>query len=291
MLKKLFFENGFILLLLLSIGVIISCAEPEKDKLTRELTKFIAEYEKKVIPVQDKYNMASYLASTTGNEGEYKAATELQVMLSLIYANKENYSLLKKIKESKLIEDTLLARQLDVLYHLHLPYQFSEDKLVEIINLENEIKREYETFRPIINEKEVSDNKIEEVLRISKDAENLEKYWRASKKIGRLIDNKLINLVKLRNEAAKALNFNNYHEMMLIINGQDPKKIEAIFNDLDVLTKGPYEGLKKQIDEALAIKYNLAVEELKPWHYQNRYFQKAPIIFDVDFTIRAVYCL
>ena len=61
------------------------------------------------------------------------------------------------------------------------------------------------------------------------------------------------------------------------------KKIEAIFNDLDVLTKGPYEGLKKQIDEALAIKYNLAVEELKPWHYQNRYFQKAPIIFDVDF--------
>jgi len=283
MLKKLIYKTRFVILFLLSVSIVIGCAEPEKDKLTHELAEFIADYEKKVIPIQEKYNMASYLASTTGSEEEYKTATELSIMLSLIYANKESYNLLKKIKESKLIKDTLLVRQLDVLYNLHLPSQISENELVEIITLENEIRREYETFRPIINEEEVSDNKIEEVLRTSKNPVELEKYWRASKKIGRVVDNKLIKLVKLRNEAAKKLNFNNYHEMMLIINGQDPKEIEDIFNDLDVLTKGPYEGLKGQIDEALALKYNLAVDQLKPWHYQNRYFQKAPLIFDVDF--------
>ena len=282
MLKTFVYKNWFTLLVLLLLCY-TGCQEPEKERLTRELTEFIAEYEKKIIPLQEKFNMASYLASTTGSEDEYNTAKDLSIMISLLYANKENYGLLKRIKESKLIEDTLLTRQLDVLYNLHLPYQIEEDKLVEIITLENDIRREYETFRPIINEEEVSDNKIEEMLRTSKDSVELEKYWRASKKIGRLIDDKLIQLVKLRNEAAKKLNFGNYHEMMLTINGQDPKEIEKIFDDLEVLTKGPYEGLKKQIDEALAIKYELAVDQLKAWHYQNRYFQKAPIIFDVNF--------
>ncbi len=283
MFKKIFKKNRFILLLLLLFCFNTGCKEPEKEKLTRELNEFITAYEKKIIPLQEKYNMASYLASTTGSEDEYNTAKQLSIALSMVYGNKQNYELLKRIKESKLIEDTLLARQLDVLYNLHLPYQIDEDMLVEIVSLENDIRREYETFRPTVNEEEVSDNMIEEILRTSKDSVELEKYWRASKKIGRIIDNKLIKLIKLRNEAAKKLNFNNYHEMMLIINGQVPKEIERIFDDLDVLTKGPYEGLKKQIDEALAQKYNITVEQLRPWHYQNRYFQKAPEIFNVNF--------
>ncbi len=282
MLKKNIYSNLFILFCLVLFGH-QGCKEPEKEKLTRELKEFITEYEKKIIPLQEKYNMASYLASTTGNEKEYNTAKELSIMISLVYANKESYDLLDRIKQSKLVQDTLLARQLEVLYNLYLPYQIDENKLVEIVTLENDIRREYETFRPIINQDEVSDNKIEEVLRTSKDSVELERYWRASKKIGRLVDDKLIQLIKLRNEAAKNLNFNNYHEMMLSINGQDPAEIEKIFNHLDVLTKEPYEGIKKKIDEVLAIKYNLEVDQLKPWHYQNRYFQKAPAIFDVDF--------
>lgn len=282
MLKK-FIYNNWLLLFLLIFFSFPGCKEPEKEKLTRELNEFITDYEKKIIPLQEKYNMASYLASTNGSEAEYNTAKELSIMISLLYANKESYGLLKRIKESKLIEDTLLARQLEVLYNLYLPYQIEENMLVEIITLENDIRREYETFRPVVNGEEVNDNKIEEVLRTSTYSVELEKYWRASKKIGRLIDNKLINLVKLRNEASKKLNFSNYHEMMQTINGQDPKEIEKIFDDLDVLTKGPFEGLKKEIDEALAKRYNLAVDQLKPWHYQNRYFQKAPAIFDVNF--------
>lgn len=268
----------------LFLGLLVfGCAESETDKMNRELKDFISSYEQKVISLQDKYNMASYLASTTGSEDEYKTATELSIMLSRIYSNKEDYATLKRIKESKLITDTISARELDVLYNLYLPYQIDEQKLVDIITLENEIRREYSTFRPVIDGEEVSDNKIEDVLRTSKDTVELEKYWRGSKKIGRLIDEKLIKLVKLRNEAAKALNFSNYYEMMLLIHGQNPQEIENVFNDLDMLTAGPYKGLKEQIDEYLAQRFKIDKSQLRPWHYQNRYFQKAPVIFDVNF--------
>jgi len=263
--------------------IMFGCAESETDKMNRELNEFISAYEQKVISLQEKYNMASYLASTTGNEDEYKTATELSIMLSRIYSNGEDYAILKKIKESRLITDTLRARELDMLYNLYLPYQIDEQKLIDIITLENEIKREYSTFRPVIDGEEVSDNKIEDVLKTSKDTVELEKYWRGSKKIGRMIDEKLIKLVKLRNEAAKALNFNNYYEMMLLIHGQDPKVIENVFNDLNMLTEDPYKGLKEQIDDYLAQRFKIDKSRLKPWHYQNRYFQKAPVIFDVDF--------
>ena len=276
-------KNPIAIILLIVLYLITGCVEPENEKMTRELNEFIAEYEKKIIPLQEKYNLASFLASTTGNEGEYKIATELSIAISRVYANKESYQTLKGIKESKLITDTLLARQLDILYNLFIPYQLDEEKLVEIITLENEIKREYSAFRPLINEEQVSDNKIEEILKTSTDSIELEKYWRASKKIGRLVDDDLKKLVKLRNEAAQTLNFKNYHEMMLIVNGQDPKEIEYIFDELDSLSKEGYNKVKAEIDSAMAYRFNLATWQLKPWHYQNRYFQKAPAIFDIDF--------
>lgn len=280
---RTFNKNQLALILAFLVFIFTTCAEKENEKLTRELNEFIAKYEQKIIPLQEKYNTASYLASISGSEEEYKTAMDLNIMLSRIYSNKEDYEQLKRIRSSKLIQDTLLSRQLEVLYNLYLPYQIDEQNLIEILTLENEIKREYLTFRPVINDKEVSDNQIELILKTSKDTIELEKYWRGSKKIGRLIDQKLIKLVKLRNDAAKKLNFNNYYEMMLFINGQEPKEIENIFDDLDVLTAGPYEGLKEQIDEYLAQRFKIPKEQLKPWHYQNRYFQKAPVIFNIDF--------
>jgi peptidyl-dipeptidase A len=40
--------------------------------------------------------------------------------------------------------------------------------------------------------------------------------------------------------------------------------------------------LKEEIDNYLAKKYNIDTEELMPWHYQNRFFQKAPTIYDIS---------
>jgi peptidyl-dipeptidase A len=70
--------------------------------------------------------------------------------------------------------------------------------------------------------------------------------------------------------------------MSLTMDGQDPAEIQKIFDDLDVATKDIYRDAKAEIDLALAKKYGIKVSELRPWHYQNRYFQEVPGIFAVN---------
>ncbi len=258
------------------------CAETEIEKINREFKEFVAQYEQKVIPLYQKYNEAAYNAAVSGDEEQYKLATEYKIMLSKIHSNKESFKKLEYIKNSKLITDSLLSRELEELYNLFLPNQIEEGKLVEIITLENELKRKFNTFRPEIDGKLVSVNKIEDVLRTSTNEKELRKYWEASKKVGNIVREDLIKLVKKRNQAAKELGFTNYYEMMLKTNGQDPQEIENIFDDLDMLTRGPYMQLKEEIDSYLAKKYNIDIEELMPWHYQNRFFQKAPAIYNIN---------
>ncbi len=276
--------RNFSIIFIFFILLFSACAETETEKINREFKEFVSDYEQKVIPLYQKYNETAYNAAATGDENQYQLAAEYKIMLSKIHSNKESFKKLKAIKDSKLISDPVLIRELEELYYLFLPNQIDESKLVEIITLENEIKRKFNTFRPEIAGKEISANEIEKVLRTSTDEEMLKTYWEASKKVGSIVHEDLIKLVKKRNEAAKGLGFNSYYEMMLKINGQDPQEIESIFDDLDMLTRGPYMQLKDEIDEYLAKKYNVEPDNLMPWHYQNRFFQKAPLIYNIDYN-------
>jgi peptidyl-dipeptidase A len=93
----------------------------------------------------------------------------------------------------------------------------------------------------------------------------------------------IIKLVKHRNLIATRLGFNNYHEMSLKLSGQDPAEVTAIFDELDNLTRANFAQLKGDIDAWYAKRYKVKVSDLRPWHYQNRFFQEAPQIYPVEF--------
>jgi peptidyl-dipeptidase A len=110
----------------------------------------------------------------------------------------------------------------------------------------------------------------------------LQQAWEGHKAIGSVVAQDIINLVKKRNEIAKQLGFNNYHEMSLKLSEQDPEDISKLFDELDNLTRDSFAGLKGEIDAFLSKRDNVKLEELMPWHYQNRFFQEAPAIYSVD---------
>ena len=262
--NQMFKSKLYLIGMLLPLLLLAACAETEIEKMNREFKEFVSDYEKKLVPLYEKYNQAAYNAAVSGDEAEYQRATEYKIMLSKIYSNKENFKKLKRIKDSKLITDELLAAELESIYNLYLPNQIDESKLVEIITLDNEVKRKFNTFRPKINDKSISVNEIEDVLRTSSDSKKLETYWNASKEVGSIVNKDLIELVKKRNAAAEELGFTSYFEMMLIINGQKPDDVENVFDELDMLTRGPYMQLKEEIDAYLAAKFNISQDELMP---------------------------
>jgi peptidyl-dipeptidase A len=223
-----------------------------------------------------------FKASISGAEADYTKYAELELAYTKIYTNKEEFEFLKKVKNSGEIKDEILLRELDVLYNSYLSNQADPKLLEEMINMATEIDRQFSVYRATVKGKQMSDNDIEEILSTSTNSKDVEEAWTEVKKLGPVVSDDIIALVKKRNELAKSLGFNNYHEMSLLLSNQDPDEISKIFDELDALTRDSFIELKGEIDDYLAKKFNIKKEDLRPWHYQNRFFQEAPKMYEID---------
>jgi peptidyl-dipeptidase A len=260
---------------------ITGCSSGSK-KMENNLRTFIDSLELKVKPVETGAALADFNASITGKDEEYNKSAELNIRLSKIYADKAAFNRLREFRESGKISDTLLSRETYLLYNTMLGYQSDEKKMEEIIRAKTRLEQKYSTFRAKVDGKLLTDNEIEKILKNSTDNRELEKCWLASKQVGDSVASDVIALVKMRNDIARELGFANYHEMSLRLSDQDPEEIQKIFDELDSLTRTAFISLKNDMDASLAKRYNVRPESLMPWHYQNRFFQEAPAIYDID---------
>jgi peptidyl-dipeptidase A len=252
-------------------------------QLEEQLKLFIKEYESKVVELSKETSLAYFNASISGKTEEYQRCSELQLELNKIYADKSDFAKLKKFKDSDSISDPTLKRQLDLIYNSYATNQFDENILEQIISLSTKVEEKFATYRPTVNDKQISDNEIDEILEKSIDQKELKNAWTASKMIGKEVSNDVITLVKLRNEAANQLGYKNYHRMSLSFSEQDPVEIENLFDELDNLTLNDFIQLKNEIDFFLAEKNKIDTEGLRPWHYEDKFFQQGPKIYKINF--------
>ncbi len=251
--------------------------------MKNELQSFIQKYESTVKPITVEYTNAVWASEISGTEEDYAAVEETGIRYSKIFTNKEDFALLKKIKEAGSVGDYMLDRQLAVLYSAYERNQVDEKKLEEIIGMETAIAKKMNTYRAVTPDGEMlTDNMVEEILSTSTDNKKLEETWLAHKRVGPVVAEDIIALVKKRNEVARELGYKNYHDMSLRLSEQDPAQIEKIFDELDELTRSAFTTLKSDMDQYLSKRYGVAVSELRPWHYQGRFFQEAPKIYTLD---------
>ena len=134
----------------------------------------------------------------------------------------------------------------------------------KIVDLGTNIEKNFSTFRGTIEGDKVTGNEIKEILKTQTDSGKRKQAWLASKQVGVEVADDIIQLVKLRNEAARKLGFDNYHTLSLAATEQDVKELDRIFDQLYELTNEPYAKLKAELDRILADKYGIAVAELMP---------------------------
>lgn len=264
------------------LGITALGCVKKTEKMEKELREFIARHEQEAVPVIKAANLAFWEASISGKEEDYRKVESLQHELVKIYSNKEHFSVLQKIRSSNSVKDSLLQRQLTLLYNAFLKSMADTALLQEIVSMEVEIEKKYSNFRAEWDGKKYTDNEIEEILSTSLDNELLKKAWTAHKAIGRVVCDDIRKLVKKRNQLAVSLGFPDYHTMSLTLSEQNPAEIEKIFDELDSLTSGAFDKVKKEIDDYLAARLHISADSLMPWHYQNRFFQEAPAIYKTD---------
>jgi len=274
-----------ILSILVLTGVIIMFSSCGDKKVTNEkdFDSFVAELNKKIIPLYKEMNLAYWDASISGKKEDFDKTALLQNQWISIFADKKSFEFLKRIKAEGGLKDEVKNRELEVLYNQFAQNQADTAKLNAINFLQNEIEQKYGNFRAEVDGKKLTDNDVEDALVNSTDSKYLEKVWTAQKKIGRVVSDDIIKLVKMRNDVARDMGFKNYHEMKLKLSEQDPEEIAKLFDELDALTKDSFIGEKEIIDNYFEKRYKIKKEDLRPWHYQNRFFQEAPKIYKVDF--------
>ncbi len=256
---------------------------PEEVKKMETKFKTLAEgLEKEIKTLYTDMATAYWVASISGKDEDFKKQADSEKKFNAFLSNKENFKQLKELHDSKLVENPELARRLKLLYYAFLGNQVDTAKLNAVTELASNIGQKFQTFRAKVGKKTMTDNDIENVLKTSTDNKQLQAVWTAHKEIGPLVSDDLIKLVKMRNEIAKELGFKNYHEMSLTLSDQNPADVQKLFDELDQLTTPAFRKLKTEMDAVLAAKVKIKPEELMPWNYQNRYFQEAPAIYEMD---------
>ncbi len=246
--------------------------------------KFIAEHEARVRPLEKAVNLAWWTANVSGKDEDFKIKEQAQNKLDEALADKERFAELKALEQFKL-RDRLIARQIEVLYLTYLEKQVDADLLKRLTSKANAIEQAFNVFRARVDNKEMSDSDVRKVLKESKDSARRKAVWEASKAVGPVVEKDLRELVGLRNQAARALGFRDYHVMQLFLNEQTQEQVLGLFDQLDELTREPYGRAKADIDAKLAMNCGISVEALRPWHYHDPFFQEAPAVYDTDLDV------
>lgn len=279
--------NPVVLATLLAVGVAVAAGGPRKEVNPNvNAVKFIQDHEARIKPLEITVNRAWWQANISGKDEDFAKKEEAQNQLDAALAHAARFAELKAIRDSK-VSDPTLARQIDLLYLQYLEKQVPPDLLKQLSAKANAVEKAFNVFRAMVDGKEMTDSEVRKVLKSSKDSTRRKEVWEACKVVGKNVEADLKELAKLRNQAAKHLGFADYHKMMLHLAEQDQAQIIKLFDELDELTRDAFRAAKAEFDAKLAKDYGLPIDQLRPWHYHDPFFQEPPAVFDTD--LDAVY--
>lgn len=248
-----------------------STAGPEAEFKTL-LDSYLAKFK----PLSIDSETAWWDANTTGSDEAFARRKKTQDALVELHTDKAVFAKLKALKEGNQIQDPILKRELDVMYRSFLPGQANADLQKRIVTLETEVEQMFNAHRGEVDGKPLSENDIRQILSDSKDSKQCEKAWNAYMDVGKKVEPKLKELVTLRNQMAVELGFKNFFSMKMALQEIDENDLVHLFDELDKLTAKHFANVKKEIDQSRAARFGVSVDQLRPWHFGDLFFQEAP---------------
>jgi len=243
--------------------------------------QLVAEYERDFRPLEIETGRRWWDANVSGSDEAYRLKQEAENQLDQALADRDRFARLKRCDAAKLA-DPLLARQIRILYLQAVPKQVDHELLRQMVARANGIEKQFNVFRANVGGEELADSAVKKVLKQSRDSDERRAVWEASKRVGQVVEQDLRTLVAMRNQAARQLGFADYHAMQLELNEQNQAQVLSLFDQLDELTREPFRAAKREIDAKLAENCGIPVDELRPWHYHDPFFQESPAVFETS---------
>lgn len=250
-----------------------------EKRLVEWLESFVAQFQ----PLERELTEAWWQASTTGRREDESLAVRAEKRYRRFLASPERYRQLQACPASD-IRQVHLRRQHKLVAALLERHMMDDDAIDRVARLVVEIESEFNNFRATIAGERVTNNRLKEMLRKATTSATAREAWEASKQIAPRVEAQVIELVRLRNNAARARGHRNYHVMSLTLNELEPGLLFSLLDDLEKATERPYRELKAALDRELAERFGVTAKDLRPWHYGDPFFQSTPQTgaFDLD---------
>ncbi len=226
-------------------------------------------------PLERAAQLAWWTANTDASPANQQARLAADLAFSDARADAAAFADIRAARAAR-PHDARLDRQLDLLEQTYAPHQIAPDLRRRIVEREGEIDARFARHRGVVAGVEVDDNVIADILRTSNDPAEREEAWTAAKSVGTEVADDLRELVRLRNAAARALGYRDYFAMTLATTEFDEARLFATLDEVDVLTAEPFGAYKVHLDAERAARFGITTDDLRPWHYDDPFFQDAP---------------
>lgn len=246
------------------------------------VTDLVRRHESGVRPLFVEANRAWVDAAVTGTDAAFARSEAAQNALDRELSDRAVFAEAKRLRDSGEVRDPLERRLVEVVWLARLGKQVPEEILRRITEKSVAVEKAFNTFRAETDGRRFSENEVREVLRKSADSGFRRRVWEASKRVGALVEPDLKELVRLRNEAARSLGFSDHYALALAVDEHDERELFLLLDRIDGLTRDAFARAKAEADAVLARRYGIAGKELRPWHYEDPFFQEAPEVFGVD---------
>ncbi len=228
---------------------------------------------------------AYWIAANSGRKEDFDLYAEKDLAFRTLHADVERYAALQELLKHSEGYDPLTLRSLQVAVLFFKGNQLPKELLEKMVNMGAAIEQKFKSFRGTLDGKQYTNNELLDMLGKEPDSVKRKAIWEALKEVGQQVGAELVALAKVRNEAAKVLGYTNFWEMQIRLQEHDPDMLMKLFGDLETATNEPFAKMKATMDAELATRYNVKVEEMMPWHYDNPFFQAAPPSDKVDLDI------
>lgn len=239
--------------------------------------QFLKEFIPAVQKKSKQFNQASWILETTGSEDAASLRSDLDTELRLLFNDKKTFEKLINWDQDPSITDPLLKRQLNVLIRTFIPNLIAKDLLKKITQAESHLSCLYSNFRPQIDGKTLSENDIIAILKNENDVGVRKQTWEASKQIGKVLAPHILELIKLRNEAAKSLGYKNYFSMQLELQEVDETWLFTLLDDLAERSDKSFMHVLEEIHATASKRFGVSKESLGPWAWSEPFCQEDPL--------------
>ena len=236
---------------------------------------FIDEYTRFVRPLKVEHARSYWLFATSADPGAHSRVEEIEALLSDLHSDERVFKALHRWREEEQ-QDSLLSRQLSVLYPDYRQGQGDSKLRKEIIRRSLKIEQTCSMFRAELDGERLDSNELDRRLLRETNNDRRRQIWETTRQIGQRTAHQVIHLAKLRNELARGLGFSNYYSLALDEEEMNEAQLFDILDDLRDQTDELWLAQKSALDTEFAALRNKSPSSLEPWDYPERFLQSIP---------------